>query len=127
MMSTEGICTAKVTKWRCMRGVMLKEPAVGFMQAQYCVLVTSFRMILICTCASHLSVRHCGKVIKAFERQPSCQDHVLILGCSYCRLLTKLSCILGEARKDQKISDGSLLYMRMSVINVRQTLSNQPL
>jgi hypothetical protein len=26
-------CTAKVAKWRCMRGVMVKLPAVGFMQA----------------------------------------------------------------------------------------------
>ena len=34
-MSVVGICTANVTKWRCMRGVMVKDPAVGFMQAQY--------------------------------------------------------------------------------------------
>ena len=35
MMSTEGIWTANVAKCRCMRGVMLKLPAVGFMHAQY--------------------------------------------------------------------------------------------
>ena len=34
-MSVVGIWTANVTKWRCMRGVMVKDPAVGFMQAQY--------------------------------------------------------------------------------------------
>ena len=56
-MSAEGICTAKVTKWRCIRGVMLKDPAVGFMQAQYCVLVTSFKMILICR--AHHAVSQC--------------------------------------------------------------------
>ena len=47
-MSALGICTAKVTKWRCMRGVMLKDPAVGFMQAQYCMLVTSLSTIFTC-------------------------------------------------------------------------------
>ena len=52
-MSALGICTAKVTKWRCMRGVMLKDPAVGFMQAQYCMLVTSLSTIF--TCATSLA------------------------------------------------------------------------
>ena len=47
-MSMDGICTAKVAKWRCMRGVILKEPAVGFMHAEYWMLVTSFRTILTC-------------------------------------------------------------------------------
>ena len=43
MMSMDGIWTAKVAKWRCMRGVMLKLPAVGFMHAQYCTFCTSCR------------------------------------------------------------------------------------
>ena len=47
-MSMLGICTAKVAKWRCMRGVMLKEPAVGFMHAEYWMFVTSFKTILTC-------------------------------------------------------------------------------
>ena len=42
-----GICTAKVTKCRCMRGVMLKEPAVGFMHAMHCELSTSLSTILV--------------------------------------------------------------------------------
>ena len=44
--SLEGICTAKVTKWRCMRGVMLKDPAVGFMHAVYWQFCTSLSTIL---------------------------------------------------------------------------------
>ena len=39
--STEGIWMAKVAKWRCMRGVMEKLPAVGFMQAANCTFWTS--------------------------------------------------------------------------------------
>jgi hypothetical protein len=50
-MSALGICTAKVTKWRCMRGVMLKEPAVGFMHAAYWQLVISLSTIF---CLSYL-------------------------------------------------------------------------
>ena len=50
--SAAGIWTAKVAKWRCIRGVMLKDPAVGFMQAQYCTLVTSLSTTLACN-ASH--------------------------------------------------------------------------
>ena len=41
-----GICTANVTKCRCMRGVMLNEPAVGFMHAMYCEFWISFSTIL---------------------------------------------------------------------------------
>lgn len=51
--SVEGIWTARVTKWRCMRGVTLKDPAVGFMQAAYWMLVTSFNVTF--ACCSHLS------------------------------------------------------------------------
>ena len=40
-----GICTAKVAKCLCMRGVMLKEPAVGFMHAMYWQLSTSLSTI----------------------------------------------------------------------------------
>lgn len=35
--SLEGVSTASVTNRRCRRGSMVKEPAVGFMQATYCV------------------------------------------------------------------------------------------
>lgn len=45
-MSALGICTASVTNWRCMRGVMLNEPAVGFMHAAYWQLMISFSTIL---------------------------------------------------------------------------------
>ena len=44
--SLPGICTARVTKCRCMRGVMLNDPAVGFMHAMYCEFLISFRTIL---------------------------------------------------------------------------------
>ena len=44
-------CTAKVTKWRCMRGVMLKLPAVGFMDAAYWQFWISFSRIF---CLSYL-------------------------------------------------------------------------
>lgn len=47
-MSLEGICRAKVVKWRCILGVMLKEPARGFIQATYCTLVTSLKTTLPC-------------------------------------------------------------------------------
>ena len=43
--SLDGICTANVAKCRCIRGVMLKDPAVGFMHAMYCTLSTSFNTI----------------------------------------------------------------------------------
>ena len=45
-MSAPGTCTANVAKCRCMRGVMVKEPAVGFMQASSCELSTSLSTIL---------------------------------------------------------------------------------
>ncbi len=48
-----GICTAKVAKWRCMRGVIWKEPAVGFKHAINWVLHTSFCKIL---CLSYLRI-----------------------------------------------------------------------
>lgn len=32
-----------------MRWVIVKDPAVGFMQAQYCVLITSFITIFTCS------------------------------------------------------------------------------
>lgn len=51
--SGPGICTARVTNWRCMRGVMLKEPAVGFMQAVYCELIISLRTILTLSYLQH--------------------------------------------------------------------------
>ena len=48
MVSGLGMWTARVTKWRCMRGVMWKDPAVGFMQATYCVLAISFITTFTC-------------------------------------------------------------------------------
>ena len=36
--SAEGKPTAKVAKSRCRRGLMVKEPAVGFIAVRYCVL-----------------------------------------------------------------------------------------
>ena len=42
-----------VAKWRCILGVMLKDPAVGFMQAVYCMFPTSFITILTCANANN--------------------------------------------------------------------------
>jgi hypothetical protein len=50
-MSDPGIWIANVANWRCMRGVMKKEPAVGFMHATYWTLFTSFIRIF---CLSYL-------------------------------------------------------------------------
>jgi len=54
-MSGDGIWTAKVEKWRCILGVMLNDPARGFMQAQYCTLVTSLKTTLPCTRGGRVS------------------------------------------------------------------------
>ena len=45
-MLASGICTSKVQKWRCMRGVMVNEPAVGFMHASSWLESTSLSTIL---------------------------------------------------------------------------------
>ena len=37
-----GCGVAKVAKWRCMRSMMKKEPAVGFIAATSCVLSSFF-------------------------------------------------------------------------------------
>ena len=55
MMLAEGICTANVAKWRCMRGVIVKLPAVGFMHAQYWMFDTSFSTTLAYVAAHRVS------------------------------------------------------------------------
>lgn len=47
--SLEGICKAKVEKCRCILGVMLNDPARGFMHATYCTFVTSLNTTLPCS------------------------------------------------------------------------------
>ena len=56
-MSLEGIWRANVVKWRCILGVMLNDPALGFMQATYCTFVTSLNTTLPCK-KHHLSDSH---------------------------------------------------------------------
>ena len=98
--SALGICTASVTNWRCIRGVMLKEPAVGFMQAAYWLLMISFSTILalsylcvcvcVCVCVGrgergeskwNVSVRQKERVDDLLEHYfgpvvSACDDHI---------------------------------------------------
>ena len=44
--SAEGKPMAKAAKRRCRRGLMTKEPAVGFIAEKYCVFISTFSVSL---------------------------------------------------------------------------------